>query len=81
MEKEYPVLIGGTDEQLEYEKCALCDSDAMLGHGDKGYCGGHYIEVMGWDVTVEDEQGPDTAPEFCGEQPIEDPQEVSNVED
>ena len=48
MDKEYPFIAEDRGDELVWEKCALCDKDAEMGHEGKGYCGQHFAEVMGW---------------------------------
>lgn len=67
MENPYPVIVGDSDDELTFEKCALCDNEAMMLFEGKGYCGMHYAEKMGWLEHIENKD----------ENPIPEPSNAS----
>lgn len=53
MTNDYPRIASDTGDEITWERCVLCESDAMMEFEGKGYCGMHYAEKMGWLEFVE----------------------------
>ena len=54
MDNDFPKVIGEVNGEFQFEKCSLCENDAMMGIDGVAFCGMHYAEKMGWLEQVVD---------------------------